>query len=99
MDFEASHYALQSGHREIAELLLEADTTLFVNHTWTPLHVVAQEGHAELVDLALKYTHAGINVFSGEFGTTPLNEAVGYGRAEVARVRTASLLCSSDCRT
>ncbi len=91
---DASHFALRAGHGAVAKALLEADEELLNDSSWTPLHVVAQTGHVDLFDLALKHTHGGVNVvgfdYRGRGGSTPLQEAVGYGKMAVVKVSLIS---------
>ncbi len=85
--FTAALYAVQSGHEGIARAILETERRAYGEECWTPLHVAALEGRADLVDLALKHCAAGVNA-PGETPRrvcTPLQVAVAHQHKDVVQ--------------
>jgi ankyrin repeat protein len=75
----ALHHAVQGGHSELAELLLDRGSDISAVDAWsqTPLHIAAYEGNPALVALLLA---RGADVTARDMrGRTPLYLAVNWG--------------------
>ena len=46
-------FAARSGHKKIAELLIDKGADLKGTHAITPMHIAAEEGHKEVVELLI----------------------------------------------
>ena len=88
------HYAAYSGHKEIAELLIEnnADVSAKDQHRTTPLHYVVAGGHKKAAELLIG-KGADVNTKDAA-GMTPLDVAIIYNHPE-----TADLLRKHDGKT
>ena len=69
--------AVTLGHKEIVELLIAkgADVNAKNRMGGTPLHFSASGGHKEVAELLIA---KGADVNAKDFGTTPLDKAIGY---------------------
>ncbi|MDA7520662.1 ankyrin repeat domain-containing protein [bacterium] len=82
-------YAAETGHKEIAELLIAngADVNAKGELGETPLHDAAQAGQKEIIELLIA-KGADVNA-KGGVGQTPLHYAAGEGRKEIAELLIA----------
>ncbi|CAM9136910.1 unnamed protein product [Laminaria digitata] len=77
--------ACPSYRMEVVRLLLEAgaDPALAESHGYNPLHLVAQKGHIDLVDMLYKAAPTALNRYSSG-GETPLSVACSHDFEGVA---------------
>lgn len=80
------HSALATRNLKIAKILLEngADVNLAESGGYTPLHIAAQNGDLEGLDMVLAH-HPDLNPRLEADGLTPLGTAVKYGNEEAAK--------------
>ncbi len=80
------HSALATRNIKIAKILLEngADVNLAESGGYTPLHIAAQNGDLEGLDMVLAH-HPHLNPRLEADGLTPLGTAVKYGNEEAAK--------------
>ena len=83
--FTALHFAVQEGHRDVVEVLIDAgaDIDAKINGGRTPLHVACLYGELAIVKVLVK---AGADVCAtDDKGTTCLMSALGSGHTETVR--------------
>src|SRR6266850_376569 len=81
------HLALQQGHLEVAQILVEhdADAAAQTKDGRSPVHLVSHEGHVELARLMLIKQGAIVETQTKD-GETPLHLASQRGHVELARL-------------
>jgi ankyrin repeat protein len=83
----ALHYAANSGHAQVAALLLAkgADPNALNMEGRSPLHLASMRCFPEVVKLLIA-KGAKVNLKGTMFGSTPLHAAAGFGCVKVAEV-------------
>lgn len=78
--------ACYNGNFNLAKQLLEAgvDPNCRDEDEWTPLHAACAQGHRDIAQLLVDDYKADVNVLT-KTGTTPLFQAVKYGKSSIAR--------------
>jgi len=88
-DLNALSLACQSGHEDIARLLLQRGAKILPNPAgYWPQHLAAREGHAGVLRLLVEATRgfSGVDVADKYSQATPLTHAASEGHAESVNV-------------
>ena len=86
-----SHLLASANLHELLDQLFESDSRVatFTDsspYKYTPLHIAAQKGHSEIINVYVKYANNGISLdYEDFFGNTPLHIATIYREEAFAK--------------